>query len=183
MPEQGVNAIYKAAEIVTLLADYDFQVPPHPLLGSPTLNVGTITGGMNINSVPDQAVIGVDIRSLPSMQNEALFNHFVTLFEDRAELTKLLDLSGYFTNPGEPWVREVHETVTAVTGTDIPVGVVPYVTDASVLTPAMGNPPTVVLGPGEAHMAHKVDEYCEIARIDEAAEIYFQIGKKWCGVA
>jgi succinyl-diaminopimelate desuccinylase len=180
MPEEGDNAIYKAAGIVNALAGHDFQVAPHPQLGLPTLNVGTIAGGMNINSVPDQAVIGVDIRSLPSMQNETLFNDFVTLCGAETKLTKLLDLEGYFTDPQDPWVQEVTDIVATVTGVRADIGVVPYITDASVLTAAFGKPPTVILGPGETTMAHKVDEYCLIDRIAEAAEIYFQIGKRWC---
>ena len=37
-----------------------------PVLGAPTLNVGTIPGGLNINSVPDRAMIGIDIRTIPA---------------------------------------------------------------------------------------------------------------------
>ena len=32
-----------------------FANPTHPLMGQATLNVGTFHGGLNINSVPDQA--------------------------------------------------------------------------------------------------------------------------------
>ncbi|MFQ5764853.1 MAG: M20 family metallopeptidase, partial [Rhodospirillales bacterium] len=55
MPERGINAIYKAARAITRLEDFDFNVARHEVLGKPTLNVGTVEGGMNINSVPDQA--------------------------------------------------------------------------------------------------------------------------------
>ena len=43
------------------------------LLKKPTLNVGTIAGGLNINSVSDRAVIGVDIRTVPSLPNDAVY--------------------------------------------------------------------------------------------------------------
>ena len=61
MPEQGENAIHKVAEVVQRLQSFNFGVDPHDILGAPTLNIGTITGGININSVPDQARIGIDI--------------------------------------------------------------------------------------------------------------------------
>ena len=61
----------------------------------------------------------------------------------------------------------------------VPRGVA-YFTDASVLTPAFGNPPTVILGPGEPEMSHKTDEFCYISKIEEAAEAYLEIAKKWC---
>jgi len=57
-----------------------------------------------------------------------------------------------------------------------------YFTDASALTPAMGKPPTVILGPGEAAMAHQTDEYCVVARIDEAVTAYREIIEGWCGL-
>src|SRR5438477_576772 len=47
MPDQGENAIDRMAEFITRLA---VLVPPelaaHPVLGRPTLNVGTISGGV-----------------------------------------------------------------------------------------------------------------------------------------
>ena len=72
MPELGVNAIYKAAKALGKLEEFDFNVPPHTVMGKPTLNVGTIEGGNTVNAVPDAARIGVDIRTVPGMDHEAL---------------------------------------------------------------------------------------------------------------
>jgi len=52
-------------------------------------------------------------------------------------------------------------------------------TDASVLTPAYGNVPTLILGPGEAAMAHQTDEYCYVDRIGQAVEAYMEIALRW----
>jgi succinyl-diaminopimelate desuccinylase len=57
-----------------------------------------------------------------------------------------------------------------------------YFTDASVLTPAYGNPPTIVLGPGDAAIAHKTDEYCEIDKLYQAVDIYQMIISRWCNL-
>jgi len=38
-------------------------------MGAPTLNVGALHGGLNINSVPDRAEIGIDIRTIPGMRH------------------------------------------------------------------------------------------------------------------
>ena len=57
---------------------------------------------------------------------------------------------------------------------------VSYFTDASALTPAFGYPPTIILGPGEAAMAHKTDEFCYITKIEEAADAYMDIALHWC---
>ena len=59
----------------------------------------------------------------------------------------------------------------------------PYFTDASALTPALGNVPTVILGPGPAHLAHQTDEWCEVALLEEAVTIYDRLIASWCGLA
>ena len=59
----------------------------------------------------------------------------------------------------------------------------PYFTDASVLTPAIGSPPTAIIGPGELALAHQTDEYCLVSRIEQAAEIYSRMHTQLrCGV-
>src|SRR5437588_125443 len=55
MPELGVNAIYKAARAVSKLEAFDFAEPAHPVMGRPTLNVGTFEGGHGVNMVPAAA--------------------------------------------------------------------------------------------------------------------------------
>jgi succinyl-diaminopimelate desuccinylase len=62
-----------------------------------------------------------------------------------------------------------------------PAGMSPF-TDAAVLTPAYGNPPTVVCGPGESDQAHRTDEWCSIARIEQAVDAYAEIARRWCGL-
>src|SRR3989475_2685000 len=42
MPELGVNAIYKPARAVSKLEAFDFAQPEHPVMGRPTMNVGTL---------------------------------------------------------------------------------------------------------------------------------------------
>ena len=38
---------------------------------------------------------------------------------------------------------------------------------------------TVILGPGEPGQAHQTDEWCSIARIVEAVEIYTRLMREW----
>lgn len=182
MPEKGDNAIYKAARAISKLENFDFNVARHPVLGAPTLNVGTITGGININSVPDRAEFSVDIRTIPEQDHAQLREQLDGYLEDDATLETIMDMTGVWTEPEAPWMREVFDVTATVTGQTPPVGAAPYFTDASALAPAYDNPPTVVLGPGEAAMAHQTDEYCLLRRIDEAVAIYTEIIRRWCGL-
>lgn len=182
MPERGVNAIYKASAAISKLAEFDFNIARHPILGPPTLNVGTVSGGINVNSVPDRARFGIDIRTIPEQDTGRVREQITSYLGDDVSLETVVDVGGIWTDPGNAWLRQVFEIVEQVTGEAPQVGAAPYFTDASALAPAYGNPPTVVLGPGEASMAHQTDEYCLVSRIGEAVEIDLEIIRRWCGL-
>jgi succinyl-diaminopimelate desuccinylase len=180
MPERGVNAVYKAARAVLMLEKYEFGVAPHPVLGRPTLNVGNIHGGLNVNSVPDGAVIGVDIRTIPAVKHEALRDALAAHLGPDVALSAVADAEGVWTNPAEPWVQEVSEVAERIAGVSREVRAAPYFTDASALTPAMGNAPTVIIGPGETGLAHQTDEYCLVERLEQSVELYVELARRWC---
>jgi succinyl-diaminopimelate desuccinylase len=179
MPEEGDNAVYKAARVVTRLSDFDFNVARHPVLGKPTLNVGTVKGGLNINSVPDRAEIEVDIRTIPGVDHAQLRSALKGYMGEDVALEVLIDLPGVWTAPDLPWAVRASAIAGNVTGKPAGQRTATYFTDASVLTPALGGVPTLILGPGEPTQAHKVDEWCELARIDEAVAIYRALIGDW----
>ena len=179
MPELGVNAIYKAARTISQLEDFDFNVSRHPVLGKPTLNVGTVHGGMNINSVPDRAEVGIDIRTLPDQDHGDLCAHLSSYLGDDIAVEPIVDVGSVWTDPAEDWMLDVFDAMAEILGKMPEVCTATYFTDAAALTPAYGGPPTVILGPGEAAMAHQTDEYCVVDRIDQAVDAYVEIAKRW----
>jgi len=181
MPEQGDNAIYKAAEAVLKLRDYSFDIPPHSLLGSPTINVGTFKGGININSVPDRSVAGIDIRTIPGQDNEKVLEDLQSYLGQGVTLRCILKAGSIMSDPGDEWVQEVFGICKSFLKEEIAPKGISYFTDASVLKPALKDPPTVILGPGEPAMAHKSDEFCYTENIRVAAEVYLEIARRWCG--
>ncbi len=181
MPEQGVNAIYRAARAVTKLEDFDFNAKPHELLGRPTLNVGTMEGGQNLNSVPDRAGFTVDIRTLPDQDHDGIVSGLGGYLGEESRIARIVDVGGVHTPHTHPWIREVCRLTEPLLGEPVEPRGAPYFTDASALTPACGHPPTVILGPGEMHMAHQTDEYCPVAHIRQAAEIYETLARRWSG--
>lgn len=174
-PERGDNAIFKAAEAVLQLRALELGVPAHPVLGRPTLNVGTIAGGMNLNSVPDAATIGVDIRTIAGQDAESVAALLRQAVGEEVEITTLEAGEGIATDPDDPFIVRVFATVAAVTGMRPDAAAAPYFTDAAFLKPALASPPTVILGPGEVAQAHVTDEYCELAKLEQAVEIYRRI--------
>jgi succinyl-diaminopimelate desuccinylase len=182
MPEQGVNAIYKIARAVARLETYRFDVAAHPVLGSPTLNVGTISGGTNVNIVPDRAVIGIDIRTVPGQRVAAVRDDLAVYLGDEVRLSSAVGAESVWTDPDHSWVGEVFDVMAPLIGVAPEVRGVTYFTDASALKAAMGHPPTFILGPGEPSQAHKTNEFCYASKIATAAEAYFRIGRRWLGI-
>lgn len=179
MPELGVNAIYRSARMVAKLEDYGFNVKRHRELGGPTLNVGTLNGGDTINSVPSRAEIGIDVRTLPRMAHGRLKSDLTRhLAPELDRLRTVVDLPAVWTDAADPWLRHVCKQLGVEIGKAEPFGL-PFFTDASILKPALGNPPTLILGPGETEMAHKTDEYCFAHRIPEAVAHYRDLMLDW----
>ncbi len=183
MPEHGDNAVYKAARAISKLEDFDFNVARHAVLGKPTLNVGTVRGGMNINSVPDRAQIEIDIRTIPGQDHAALGAGIGGYLGDEVELAAANDVDGVWTDPADPWVREVFAVLEPVLGEPLEPRAATYFTDGPALRVAYGGPPTVILGPGEPAQAHQTDEFCFVDRIIQARNAYKEIIRRWCGLA
>jgi len=179
MPEQGVNAVYKAANAIGKLEDFDFNIARDAILGKPTLNVGTVHGGLNINSVPDMAEIGIDIRTTPGQDHATILSNLSGYLGDGVELETVVDVGGVLTDPANEWMQEVFDIMSGILGSRPEAHTAAYFTDASALAPAYGGAPTVILGPGEATMAHQTDEYCIVDKIGEAVEAYTEIARRW----
>jgi succinyl-diaminopimelate desuccinylase len=179
MPERGDNAIYKAMHAVDVLRHFDFGVEPHPLMGRPTLNVGTLHGGLNINSVPDRATIGVDIRTIPGMDHGRVRGRLEKALGESVEIVPIVDVEAIYSDPGGSWMQGVFATTERNTGERAEPRSATYFTDAAVLNAVYRDVPICVLGPGEPQLAHQTDEYCVVDRIEQSVVIYSDFIREW----
>ena len=182
MPDQGENAVYKAMHVAAKLERLKLEEGRMLKGGLPTVNVGWIHGGMNINSVPDEAKFGVDIRMVPGLTEDEVMATLGNLGDGEVRFEKIESAPSVFTEPADPWIAEIREIAAQVTGERHEPGIANYFTDAAALTEAYGYPPTMILGPGEPQMAHQTDEYCTVRRIEEARAIFLEVIRRWCGV-
>lgn len=179
MPELGENAIYKAAESILKARDFKFDAEKDPLLGFPTINVGKMNGGMNINSVPDHAEFTIDIRSTSLIDHKKILDKIISEFGSGTRLETLVDLKPVSNDETHPFIQLVYD-VCGVDKTDKGYPkTLPYLTDGSVLQRVFNMIPTVILGPGQPEMAHQTDEYCYIQNLEQAVDIYKDIILKW----
>jgi succinyl-diaminopimelate desuccinylase len=171
-PDLGRNAVHEMARIVDLLeTKYAAQLRRrrHPLLGHPTINVGTIAGGIQPNIVPDYCAITIDRRTIPGETDAGVAREIKALLRQnglKATLanTKSLPCLPLETNPGLPLVQQFLRSA----GQARPAGV-DYFCDASVL--ARGGIPSIVFGPGDIAQAHTVDEWISLSSLERGKDM------------
>jgi succinyl-diaminopimelate desuccinylase len=184
MPEVGDNAIVKMASVIGDLADFRFPVESHPVMGEPTMNIGTIRGGLNTNSVPDEARITVDTRTVPGIDHVHLCKSIASLLAPRgATVRKIVDTPPLYTPPQDEWVQRVFAACTPFLGARPEPRTITFSTDGADLKRGFGGTlPAVVLGPGEPQLAHQTDEWCSMTRIDQSVDLFRTLMRDWCGV-
>lgn len=175
MPHLGNNAIYKAARAITKIEKFNFGVENDPLLGFPTINVGKISGGMYINSVPDHAAFTIDARTTTKVDHQKLFEQLTRELGDEISIEKLVDLTAVSSDEPSSFVQIVYRACGVSIGMEGYPMSLPYLTDGAVLQPAYGGVPTIIIGPGQPEMAHQTDEFCFTTNLEQAVEIYKNI--------
>lgn len=187
-PEAGDNAIYKMARAVTAIEKYARDVvgtlATHPLCGPATLSVGTITGGVSVNTVPDRCTIEIDRRLAPGEKPDAARQHLIDYLREKASLGFTLEHDPPFME-GPPLADQHNRPLAdrlakAAAGLAAPcraVGV-PYGTDGALF--AATGVPTVIFGPGSIAQAHTADEWIALDQVEKAAEIYYRFVKSFC---
>jgi succinyl-diaminopimelate desuccinylase len=183
MPEVGDNAILKMARVIGDLEGFRFPVESHGVMGRPTLNVGTIRGGLNTNSVPDSARITLDVRTVPGIDHGHLCHSLQSLLAPRdASVRRLVDTPPLYTEPSHAWVQEVFEACTPFLGGRPTPKTITFSTDGAHLKAGYGGPPAVILGPGEPTLAHQTDEWCSMERIGQSVDLFATLMRRWCGL-
>lgn len=180
-PQLGESAIYSMAKVVSALERYATEVvgnlTEHPLVGRPTLSVGTIAGGISVNTVPDHCVIEIDRRIIPSSADPAdrAQQHIIDYIAEHVPpTTRLEHKSTYICSPGlsdqhnAALVVQLSAAIKACGHAGRKIGV-PYGTDAPAYD-ALGIP-TVVFGPGDIAQAHTCDEWVAIDQLHAAVDI------------
>jgi len=175
MPHLGDNAIYKIARAIAKIENFEFGVEKDTLLGYPTINVGKVSGGLNLNSVPDSASFTIDARTTTKVNHKQLLNKLENELGREIKIKILVDLPAVSSPEESRFVKQVYKSSGITLGTKGFPKSLPYLTDASVLQAAFGGVPTIILGPGQPEMAHQTDEFCYTANFEKAVEIYKNI--------
>jgi len=183
-PHLGENAIFKMGRVLAALERYARDEAPqageHPLCGKPTLSVGTITGGISVNTVPDLCTIEIDRRLIPGENPSEVFRQMVDYVSretgDAAieHETPFLIGAGLADHDNAPLAERMAAAAKRVGLHSRAIGV-PFGTDASAISAA--GVPSIVFGPGSIDQAHTADEWLPLDELTGASEALYEFAR------
>ena len=176
-PQLGDNAIDKLTRCLEIVHRWADEHPSdHDVLGARTLSVGRIEGGVLRNVVPDRATAQLDFRICDAAEVSGLSEALRAELADLGEVDDVVLLSPVFCPETDPFVRQTLDLAgSSIDGLADHEKAARFITDACVLTPALGSPSTVIWGPGSADLAHVVDEWCSVPEIVDATRMYAEL--------
>lgn len=177
MPHLGENAATRLVQVVGSIESRAFPSQTHALLGRATRNLGTLRSGEAVNQVPALGVAEYDVRYLPGTRAREVVARFEAAVAQSGEdaLVEVTSDHPPFEVPADhPLVQAASMAVAGARGGIEPrlLGL-PYGTEASKFAPA--GLPCVILGPGEAALAHTNRESVPIEALEQAAEAYARL--------
>ncbi|MGH7596773.1 MAG: M20 family metallopeptidase [bacterium] len=187
-PEKGVNTISAVARFVRLVEEDlipKFQSRRHPLLGAPTINMGTIHGGDQPSTVAARCTIQLDRRWVPAETIEQVFAELEEILNRVREAvpglsTELRRVPGGMATmvhgpfeiaPDHSLVLAAQKARLEIYGQASALTAFPAWTDAALLS-REAKIPCLVCGPGDLSLAHSAEESIAIAEVEEAVKLY-----------
>ncbi|WP_286847827.1 MULTISPECIES: M20 family metallopeptidase [Aminobacterium] len=191
MPLSGVNpnwALMRFINEIKHLENFEKdRVMRHDYLGwpsiTPTMIKAPLEGVAQINVIPDDCYVTLDIRTVPNQDHEALVRQIQGIIDrlsrqypddyDRfAASIEIIDDRPWTEVPKEePVVKAVDFAFREVMGSEPKYNGVPGATDGTFLQIRKGIP-VIVTGAGDREVPHHVDEWVELDDLIEAGKIY-----------
>lgn len=187
-PQKGINAIDHLLafynEVTALMKTFNKM---DPILGGLIHNVDMISGGEQINSVPDHARLAANIRTTPAYPNKVIYEALEGLI-DHLNQRPGYQLSITYSYPEEavpgrvdgPMVKLAQKVGRRVMGRPImPVGSA-GANDGAEFRRAKLPFETIVIGPG-SNTSHEVNEFISIKQFLLSVQFYEQFALRFLG--
>lgn len=185
MPKSGLNPVPAAAAFVQRLQvlerGYVRRHGAHSLLGEPSVTPTALRAGelAQLNVIPAEAVVGVDVRTIPGQEHAQIRGDLSEAAAEAAqgvpgcdaELTVIEERPCTETPRTAPVAGAVEQACRRVQGRPPRHRGVPGATDGTFLH-AWAGVPIVTIGPGDVTIPHQVDEFVRVAELVEAARIF-----------
>ncbi len=161
--EEGINALYRAMDVISMLRDFKFE-SVSPFLGPVKMTVTMVHAGTQHNVIPDTCTFTADVRSNEMYSNRQIFDLIQeNLPEWCLVRARSFNLNSSRLNPGHPIVRKA-----------VSLGLEPYgsptLSDQAVLAC-----PSFKMGPGDSARSHTAGEYICLSELEAAVPAYLKL--------
>lgn len=181
-PEQGADAIAAMAEAISYIRKAFAGLPEHEELGRPTVTFGQIEGGYQPYVVPDKCTCWIDMRLVPPC-NTTTAESIVKDAIAYAEASVPGNHGSYLITGDRPPIERDPESPLAAAiqnaakeaGYPTSVSAFTGYTDTAVIAGTCANHNCMSYGPGSLTLAHKPNEYVDIADIERAEAVLKQL--------
>jgi acetylornithine deacetylase/succinyl-diaminopimelate desuccinylase family protein len=194
-PERGINALYKAADLMTIIRnDLIPHIPADPLYGKSSLALTMIEVKPGVfNVVPDECRFYIDCRNTPNYPAEQLYSDLQSLIKSQSmkdpELsasvlpTPLINgqksFTGFYTDSKKfPVVKEAESVIEDVLGRAPTRKTWTFATDGRLYS-WLGIP-VIGFGPGDERFAHTAIEHVKVDDYLKTIEVYAALAQKIC---
>ena len=186
-PHLGENAIYRAGELLALIAEHHDKVVrhrSHPLVGNASITVTRFNGGHADNVLPGSCDLLLDRRTVPGESEDAVKREIAELlllgrerFGLRAEIVEYKATTGGATDtPVDSPVAQASLAASRAHGVAKP-GPFGFQGGCDLVHFAGIGAQGTVIGPGDLAVAHKPDEFVPTDEFITASLIYRDVAK------
>lgn len=160
---EGINALYRAVDIIDMLRNYRFEEQSE-LLGRVKMTVTMVNAGTQHNVIPDVCTFTADVRSNELYSNHRIFDMVSAMLPEWCQVkARSFNLNSSRIDINHPIIRKA-----------VGMGLVPYgsptLSDQAIL-----NCPSFKLGPGESSRSHTANEYVTLSELEKAVPLYIEL--------
>lgn len=192
--KDGVNAIMMAGRFLHKLeTEYlpKLEKRTHPVLGTATLNIGTITGGDQPSTVADKCSIRLDRRCLTDETIAQVYEELQAICDELYEEdpkfeAEIRDVFNGETMPHIPFCTDENSPLVKAAENALGrEGMTPVLTcfpawsDAGFMN-ALTKSECIVLGPGDLSVAHSIHEKISKRQLLSAVSVYEEMAREIC---
>jgi len=195
-PERGINALYKATDLIARIrSDLIPKLPDDPIFGKTTLVATKITvKPCTTNVVPEECEFYLDCRNTPNFTAEMLKRELESIISSMKNedpqldalvmppnlIKGLKDFTGFYTDPEKyPIVNKVRDAISEVLGRQARLMVWRFATDGKFYS-NLGIP-VLGFGPCEERFTHTHEDHIMVEDYISAIKAYALLACRCCG--
>jgi len=158
---EGINAIYRAIEVVDIVRKMESELAISPVLGPVKMTVTVMNAGTQHNVIPDLCTMNIDCRSNELYSNQKLFDMLQRRLPEWCQIkARSFCLNSSSISEEHPLIKKCVEMGLEPFGS-------PTLSDQALLPM-----PSFKMGPGQSARSHTAQEFICLSEIRQALDVY-----------